>query len=197
MSRRGLSRLLPVALAGALLLMSSYGWAAHSAEYDRAAEKFARIAENGKRTDPSPEPTVVTAAEWNAYLNEGGVKLPPGLSKIRITSDDGMAHGEAEVDFDLMTSSRTRKNPFLALFTGKHHVTATADLSAAQGIATVEVQSVNFDGVEIPRVALEYFADRFLRPKYGSAVGTNATFLLHNRIETATVGKDAVTVTQR
>ena len=71
---------------------------------------------------------MLTASEWNAYLNQGGVKLPEGISDIRITSEPGIAHGEAEIDFDRLTANRTRSNPLLALFTGKHQVTGTAHL---------------------------------------------------------------------
>ncbi len=49
----------------------------------------------------------------------------------------------------------------------------------------------------IPRIALEYFSDRFLRPKYGNAVGLDSTFHLPSRIDSAIVGTDQVTITQR
>jgi hypothetical protein len=52
------------------------------------------------------------------------------------------------------------------------------------------------DGVEVPRIALEYFADRFLRPKYGSAVGLDSTFHLPARIDSASLGTDQVTISQ-
>jgi hypothetical protein len=169
----------------------------HSAAYSSAERKIAFLTENGRSPNPSSTPTVLTAAEWNAYLNEGGVKLPDGLSHIRITSDPTIVHADAEVDFDRLTANRTRSNPFLALFTGKHHVTATARAAATKGIATIRVDSVMFDGVEVPPIALEYFSNKFLRPKYGNAVGPDATFRLGNRISTVVVGADQVAITQR
>ena len=140
---------------------------------------------------------MLTAAEWNAYLNEGGVKLPEGISHLRILSEAGVAHGEAEVDFDQLSAGRTRQSFLLALFTGKHSVEATAHLSAANGIGHVHVESVYFDGVQIPRLALEFFASRILQPRYGRNIGVDSSFPLHHRIDPAMVGEDEVTITQR
>ncbi len=182
---------------GTVLLAASYAQNAHSPAFTTAEHKFAWIAENGRTPNPSTRPTVLTAAEWNAYLNEGGVKLPDGVSNIRISSQPGVAHGDADVDFDRLTANRTRANPLLALFTGKHHVTIIAHASGANRVGSIHVESVMFDGITIPRIALEYFSDRFLRPKYGNAVGLDSTFHLPSRIDTATLGIDQVTITQR
>jgi hypothetical protein len=123
--------------------------------------------------------------------------LPEGVSNIRLSSQPAVVHGDAEVNFDRLTSNRTRSNPFLSLFTGKHHVTVTAQAAAANGVGMVRVESVEFDGVEVPRIALEYFSNRYLRPKYGNAIGLDSTFRLHSRIETAILGTDQVSITQR
>ena len=190
-----------LALMGSLLLGPVRGQQAHSPAFDSAAKKFAWLGENGRSANPSTRPTVLTADEWNAYLNEagtpGGVKLPAGISGIRITSEPGIAHGEAEIDFDRLTANRTRSNPFLALFTGKHQVKVSAHVSAAHGVGSVQVDSVQFDGEEVPQLALEFFANLYLRPKYGNAVGMDSTFPLHNRIDTALVGPNQVTIIQR
>jgi hypothetical protein len=182
---------------GTLLLATTYGEQKPSAAFASADRKIKWIGENGRTEHPSTRPVVLTAAEWNAYLNEGGVKLPEGVSSVRLTSESAVVHGDAEVDFDRLTANRTRNNPLLQLFTGKHHVTVTAQAAAANGVGTVRVQSVEFDGVQIPEIALEYFCNRYLRPKYGSAVGMDSTFHLHSRIETAILGTDQVTITQR
>jgi hypothetical protein len=180
-----------------LLLAASYAREANSPAFAGAERKLAWIEENGRSPHPSTRPTVLTAEEWNAYLNQGGVKLPEGLSNIRISSQPGAAQGDADVDFDHLTANRTRGNPLLALFTGTHHVTATARAGAASGVGSVHVESVMFDGVVVPRLALQYFADRYLRPKYGNAVGLNCTFRIHSRVDTAVVGSGQVTITQR
>jgi len=72
-----------------------------------------------------------------------------------------------------------------------------ARAAAANGIATIHVDSVALDGVQVPRLILQYFADRFLRPKYGDAVGLDSTFPLRHRIDTAIPGNGLVTITQR
>jgi hypothetical protein len=171
--------------------------AAPSRAFASADRKIHFIGENGRSQHPSTAPTVLTAEEWNAYLNQGGVKLPDGLSNIKISSEPAVVHGDAEVDFDKLTAGRTRSNPLLALFTGKHHVTGVAQAAAVNGIATIRVQSVAFDGVEVPTFALEYFANKYLKPKYGNAVGMDSTFPLKNRIDTAILGEDRVTITQK
>ena len=197
MNRLSPSRVLWLALLGTLLLASSQAQPAHAPAFERARQKLDWIARNGESTSPSTRPTVLTAREWNAFFNKGGVKLPAGVTAVRITSEPGIAHGEADIDFDLLTANRTRANPLLFLFTGKHRVTATAHAEAAHGIATLHVDSVAFDGVQIPRLALEYFAEHFLRPRFGNAVGMDSRFALHNRIDTAIVGANQVTITQR
>ena len=197
MKRYSASTALLFALLSTQLLTSSPAQQAHSDAFESARQKFAWIARNGESSTPSMVPTVLTAREWNAYLNEGGVKLPEGLSRMRIASEPGIAQGEAEIDFDRLTANRTRGNPLLYLFTGKHRVNVNAHLQANNGIGVVHVESVFFDGVEIPRPALEYFASRYLRPKYGNAVGLDSRFALHHRIDTAIVGNNQVAITQR
>jgi hypothetical protein len=198
MKKRVRSIIVALALvAMTLASLASYGQPSHSRAYASAARKIAWLAENGRAQHPSTQPTVLTAPEWNAYLNEGGVKLPDGVSNVRLSSQPAVIYGDAEVDFDRLTANRTRNNPLLALFTGKHHVTCTAQAAAANGVGTVRVQSIAFDGAEVPRFLLELFSDRYLRPKYGNAIGMDSTFRLHNRIDTAILGTNQVTITQR
>jgi hypothetical protein len=194
-----MSRLRFIAAAPLLLilLLAAQAQEAKSAEFASAEQKIHWIGENGLSEHPSTKPTVLTAAEWNAYLNQGGVQLPDGVTAVRLATQPAIIRGDAEVDFDRLTANRTRNNPLLQLFTGKHHVTASAHASASHGIASIQVDAVQFDGVEIPRIALEYFAGRYLRPKFGNAIGLDSTFRLKNRIETAIVGADQVTITQR
>ncbi len=175
----------------------SYAAPGRLTAYESAEQKIAWIGENGRSETPSQQPTVLTAAEWNAYLNEGGVNLPEGVTAVHIHTRPSVIQGEAEVDFDRMTANRTRSNPLLQLFTGKHHVIVLAHGSAIRGVATIQVDHVTFDGVEIPRFALDYFAQRYLRPKYGSAVGLDSVFRLKNRMYTVVVGDEQATITQR
>jgi hypothetical protein len=180
-----------------VLLLASFAQPTHSNAYTSAARKIDWIAQNGRSANPSTRPTTLNAEEWNAYLNEGGVKVPDSVSNIRIVSDPTKVRADADVDFDRLTANRTRSNPLLALFTGKHHVTAVARALVTHGTCSVHVNSVMLDGVEVPPLALEYFSNKFLHPKYGNAVGLDASFPLGNRIDTATVGENQVTITQR
>jgi len=189
--------MLAVLLLGVLLPSAPYAQESNSTAFASAQRKLAWLRDNGRTPTPSTRPTVLTAEEWNAYLNHGGVKLPEGVSSIHISSRPGVAQGDATVDFDRLSANRTRSNPFLVLFTGTHHVTVSAQAHAANGIGTVHVESVLFDGVVVPRLALQYFADRYLRPRYGNALGLDSTFHLQSRIDTAILGGDQVTITQR
>jgi hypothetical protein len=186
----------PVALAF-LLLAASFAQYAHSPAFARAERKIAWLGENGRSEHPSSSPTVLTAEEWNAYLNEGGVKLPEGLSNIRISSQPSLAHADADVDFDRLTANRVRNNPLLALFAGKHHVAVTALVAGVHGTGAVRIESFALDGVEVPRIALEYFADRFLHPKYGNAAALDSTFRLPARIDSVIFGTAQITISQR
>jgi hypothetical protein len=193
-----LSHSIIVALAlGTLALAASNGQQNHSAAFISAQRKIDWMAQNGRSQSPSTRPTVVADDEWNAYINEGGVKLPDGVSNVRLTSQPAVIHGNAVVDFDRLTANRSRNNPLLTLFTGKHHVTATAQAAASRGVGVVRVEKVEFDGVEVPRFALEYFCDHYLRPKYGNAIGMDSTFRLHSRIDSAILGTGQVTIIQR
>jgi hypothetical protein len=192
-----LFRLIAAPILLVTLLLAARGQPAKSPAYESAERKFAWISENGRSEHPSARPTVLTASEWNAFLNQGGVKLPEGVTSVRLTTQPAIIHSDAEVDFDRLTANRTRNNPLLQLFTGKHHVTATAHASAIRGVATIQVDHIEFDGVEIPRIALEYFAAKYLRPKYGNAVGMDSVFRLKNRIDSGILGTDQVTITQR
>lgn len=191
-------RTLIAALTSGMLLTGAVGQSpAHSAEFQSAERKIAYLGENGRREHPATAPTVLTTAECNAYVNQGGVSLPEGISHVRFSTQPGVVRGEADVDFDRLTNGRTHSNLLLQLFTGRHHVVGVAEASADHGVAHVRLQSVEFDGIPIPRFALEYFAAKFLRPKFGPAYRVDSTFHLKNRIDSALPGEERVTIVQR
>lgn len=192
-----LRRTVPFALLLCALLAQAVAQHAPSPEFASAERKMDWIKQNGAAAHPSPEPTVLTSAEWNAYLTQGGVDLPEGISHPHILTQPGMARGEADIDFDRLTANRSRSNPLLQLFTGSHHVVVVAQVTANHGTGFVTVQSVQFDGLEIPRFALELFAAKFLRPKYGPAYRLDASFRLKDHIDSALAGSGQVTIIQR
>ena len=73
-------------------------------------------------------------------------------------------------------------------------VQAHAHGSGGQGI--VQVDTVSLDGVEIPRFVLQLFVEKYLQPKYPN-IGLDSRFALPDRIDTATVGRHKLTITQK
>jgi hypothetical protein len=89
-------------------------------------------------------------------------------------------------------------NPFMAaFFTGTHDVSVEAQASGSNGMASIRVESVGIDGMKVPRAALQFLIERFLQPKYGSAVGLDSTFRLPAHIDTAVTGNNQLNLTQR
>ncbi len=161
-----------------------------------AERKLQHIQENGRRTRPDQTPTVLTENEVNAYFASGKVRLPQGVKSVVFHGNRGVIDAVARVDFDEITAARRSANPLLMLFRGVHDVRVVANAQASGGTAEVHVQSVEIDGVTVPRRALEYFIDRYIKPKYPE-VGLESRFKLSHRIDTATVGNGELTVTQK
>ena len=163
---------------------------------DSAERKFSYIEQNGARSQPDPKPTVFTEDEINAYIAAGRLKLPTGVKSARLHGEEGIVTSTSRVDFDEITAGRRSANPLLYLFTGEHDVETMARARGRGGEAVVEVESVKLDGMEIPRTALEFFVDRFLRPKHPE-IGMTTRFKMPHRIESAVVGDKTLTLTQR
>ena len=71
---------------------------------------------------------------------------------------------------------------------------ACRDLS--ERAAGYGVEALDLDGTTIPRVALQFFIDRYIRPKHPE-VGLDSVFTLPARIDTATVGDHQLILTQK
>jgi hypothetical protein len=190
-------------LMNLLLLMVMVGSAAaqpvksvsHSKAYASANQKFEQLASgaNGGKT----QTVTLTADEISAYVNEGGVVLPNGVENVKFTGKSGSVTAVTRVDFDKITAGKSSMNPLLLLFNGQHDVTVNADAQGSGGRATVNVQSVEIDGVTVPRAALELFVSRYLQPKYGNSVGLNNQFAMPSHIDSAVVGNNTLTLTQK
>ena len=100
------------------------------------------------------------------------------------------------LDFDEIKEGRSSMNPLLAMFGGTHNVKVVSDAEGRRGRGTVHVITVEIDGVEVPRMALQFFVDRYLKPKYPN-VGLDSTFDLPDRVESAVVGNHVLTVAQK
>jgi len=175
---------------------ASHTQAAYDAAERSAERKFAHIQQNGKLTHPDPTPTVLTEREVNAWLSSGEADLPKGVRRLQLQADPGIIHGTADVDFDQVTGGRYSANPLMSLFSGVHQVMAEAHAQGANGMGQVHVDSVSMDGVAVPRIALEYFVDHYIHPKYPN-LGIDSTFKLPNKIDQAEVGSHQVTIIQR
>ncbi len=167
----------------------------HSRAYASAEQKFAQVERdaNGRKT----QTTTFTADELSAYVNEGGVTLPTGVENVKFSGKSGSVTAVTRVDFDKITAGKSSMNPLMMLFSGLHDVTVNADAKGSGGRGTVNVQSVEIDGVTVPRVALEYFVSKYLQPKYGNNVGLNSNFAMPSHVDTAVVGNNTLTITQR
>ena len=158
--------------------------------------KLDHIQQNGRLAHPDPTPTVMTEDEINDYFAAGRVKLPDGVKKVTFQGKSGVLTGVATIDFDEIRAGQHSSNPLLSLFNGTHNVLVEADAAAAGGKAKVHTRTVSIDGIVVPRMALEYFINRYLKPKYPN-VGIDSEFQLEDKIDTATIGYHKLTVTQK
>jgi hypothetical protein len=168
----------------------------HSSEFRSMQAKLAYLKQNAAKTHPDPKPVDLSEAEVNAYFNEGGVKLPKGVSNVHLTSQPGTIDGHAQVDFETIMEGKGSANPLLSMFSGQHDVHIVAQAAGSSGTGSIKVQSVYLDGIELPQMALQFFAQRYITPKYPN-VGVNSTFKLPLRIDNAVVEAGRVRLTQQ
>ena len=182
--------------AAAVAQVGSTGGNPHSAAFQSMQRKLAYLKQNALKAHPDPKPVELTEAEVNAYFAEGGVKLPRGVTQVHLTSQPGIIDGHAHVDFEPIMQGRNPNNPLYSLFSGNHEIHIVADGAGTNSAASITVQKVEMDGVEVPRWALEFFVQHYLTPKYPN-VGMTSTFKMPLRIQTATVGAGKVVLQQR
>lgn len=167
-----------------------------SAAAQRCQIKFDFLERNGQSNPVQRRSTQINADEVNAWFHEGGYKLPQGVQKVVFHSQPDTIQANATVDFDAIKEGRRNLNPLLSMFSGVHDVEVTATASAQNGQGHVSIQTVSIDGLGVPRLALELFVNKYLRPKYPN-VGLENDFQMPDRIYTATVGNDNALLTQR
>jgi hypothetical protein len=158
--------------------------------------KLQHIDSNADAATPDPTPTVLTEGEVNAYLASGAVRLPRGVQRVRLEGLPGVVNADARVDFDQITQGSRSMNPLLALFSGVHQVQVASHAHGERGVGHVHVDSVSIDGIEVPQIALQYFVDRYLKPKHPE-LGIDSRFQMPDRIDSAVVGRHQVTLVQR
>ena len=163
---------------------------------DSLQRKLDHIQKNAKLAHPDQTPTVMTEDEVNDYFAAGRVKLPQGVKKVSYQFQTGIITGLATIDFDEIRAGQRSSNPLLSLFSGTHNVRVEADAAGGGGQGKVHVRTVSIDGVDVPRMLLEYFINTYLKPKYPN-IGIDSEFQLADRIDLAIVGYHKLTVTQK
>lgn len=162
----------------------------------RCQSKFDVLERNAKSNPIQRRSTQLNADEVNAWFSEGGYKLPQGVQKVIFHAQPDTIKANATVDFDAVKEGKRNLNPLLSMFSGVHDVEITAIASAQNGQGHVNIQEVSIDGVGVPRLALELFVNKYLKPKYPN-VGLENDFQMPYRIDTATVGNDNALLTQK
>ncbi len=170
--------------------------AIYTAQANSCQRKFDHIRQNGSKARPDQSPTVISEGELNAWLASGNAELPQGVKRLQVTGTPGVIRANAFVDFDEITAERRSSNPLLALFRGTHEVQATAHSTGSGGQGQVHIDTVSLDGVNVPRVALEYFVEKYVTAKH-PGIGLDSQFQLPYRIDIATVGSHQLTMTQK
>jgi hypothetical protein len=163
---------------------------------DSLQHKLDYIQQNGRLAHPNPSPTVMTEEEINDYLASGRVKLPQGVKKVTFQGQSGMLTAFATIDFDEVRAGQRSSNPLLSMFSGIHNANVETDAAGAGGQGKVHVRTVSLDGYQVPRMALEFFVDKYVTPKYPN-IGMDSTFQLPDKIDVATIGYHKLTVAQK
>jgi hypothetical protein len=158
--------------------------------------KLEHIESNAARPTPDSAPTVLNEDEVNAYVNSGAVHLPKGVQRVHLEGMPGVVTAELHVDFDQITQGSRSVNPLLALFSGVHQVQVATHAYGQRGVGYVHVDRVSLDGVEVPPIALEFFIERYIKPKHPE-IGIDSRFQMPDRIDTAVAGQRQVTVVQK
>jgi hypothetical protein len=71
-----------------------------------------------------------------------------------------------------------------------------AQASGANGTASIRVQTVELDGVQVPQFLLQLFVQHYITPKYPN-VGITSTFKLPLRIDSAVIDTERVRLVQK
>ena len=164
---------------------------------DSMEKKIDSVRQNGAKEKPDKRTTVFNQDEINAYFAERRLKMPEGVRSVTFALTPGQVVSRSRIDFDDITRERRTRNPLMYLFTGLHNVEVVASTSSpGAGNVHVTVESVVIDGVAVPRMALQFFVDRFVSPKYPN-VGLDRDYKLPSKMDSVVIGQGKGTVTQK
>jgi hypothetical protein len=161
-----------------------------------ASEKFDRIGE-AHDSGQSFGTIQLTEMEANSYLAyELTEDIPAGISDVLLRFLPSRIGGSAVVDFDkLKEGMRTQPNPFVDfLLRGEHMLEVEGSASGVNGVGEFRLERVLIDGVEVPRMVVDYMIEQFLLPRYPSAA-INRPFELPSSIDTFQAQTGSVTMT--
>jgi hypothetical protein len=172
--------------------------ASPAAAADAFEQKVAHIKENAKQAEPDPRPTNFSQEEINAYFSERRLpKMPEGVKSVRFELSADSVTAYTTVDFDELRRERKSSNPLLALFTGQHDTVVVAHTQpTSPGRVHVTVESVEIDGISVPKMALELFIDKWVKPKYPN-VGLDNEYTLPARISSAQIRPQLGVIVQK
>jgi len=189
-----------ISLAALLCLAAPLGAAPAKSQKqlaDSMEKKIAAVRENGARERPKGQTTVFAQDEINAYFAERRLPMPEGVRSVTFDLTPGKVFSRARIDFDEITRERRNRNPLMHLFTGTHNVEVAARAtSAGPGRVRVNVESVAIGGVTVPRMALQFFIERFVNPKYPN-VRLDGEYTLPSRMDSVTIETRKGTVLQK
>lgn len=163
---------------------------------DSMQRKLDHLQANAALAHPDQTPTTMTDEEIDDYFASGRVQLPQGVKKVTLEGHDGSVTGVVIVNFDEIRAGQKSSNPLLAIFSGTHNVRVDVDASGSGGQGRVHTKTVNIDGIDVPTVALQFFLEKYVTPKY-PGVGIDSHFALPEKIDTATVGDHKLILTQK
>lgn len=163
---------------------------------DGMQRKLDHLRANAAQARPDESPTVLTEEEVNDYFAAGRVQLPQGVKKVALQGNNGIVIGQVTVDFDELRAGQKSSNPLLAVFSGTHNVRVEADAAGSGGQGKVHTRTVSLDGIDVPPIALQFFLEKYVTPKY-PGVGIDSHFPLPERIDTASVGYHKLILTQK
>jgi hypothetical protein len=196
---RSKSRINPLAFLLMLALTAQLAAAPPASQKslaDSMEKKVNLVRDNGVRGEPQKKVTVFSQDEINAYFAERRLKMPDGVKTVTFDLSPDRVVSRTRVDFDEITRERRSRNPLMYLFNGMHNVEVVARTSnAGVGFVHVTVESVVIDGVTVPRMALEFFIERFVAPKYPT-VGLDRSYQLPSKMKSVVIGSRKGTVTQ-
>ena len=149
-----------------LCLLPSLAWAADDEALSlSAARKFQQIAE---KSLPSGTTVEFSEDELSAFLKvHGALALPEGVRDPEVSLRHGGAVIAARIDLE--TAGAALENlPVLMrlLLKGTREILADVDFAIADGRGSLNLASLQVEGVEIPESVLDWFIEAYAPPEF-------------------------------